>query len=528
MSFKSGPSMSTGSVGFDTNMQTQGESIKQNVVKHSAVMHVALLGDFTARENKKLCDVESIAKRKPIDIDRDNFEEIFSELNITLDLPALNERISFSEFDDLHPDFLFEKLALFERFRTLKRRLKNPSLFDAAAAEVRGWANDSVLSSDESNDQRSDTSASHNETKNTGGLTLDKGMLDHIFSSTVSEQTEQSSASTAERLIKDIVASFIEPKAHSELPALLQAIDDACSETMRKVLHSSAFQSIESSWRSVYNLVRRTDTNSRLKLFLFDISQGEVQADIERAFSDVSATQLHKLLVESGEIPGATPFSVICADYIIENTLSDLSVAHVLAHCAWANNASALVGANPKIANCAAIEVSVDPDDWQYQLSDEFKRAWQSLRESEQAAHISLVAPRTLLRLPYGKKTSPIESFDFEELSQSNAHRFYCWGNSSFSVTCLVAESFSRYQWAFKLGQIQEIENLPLHAFTDDGGDEQVKSCAEALLTDSGVKHMNTNGLLAVRSVRGKASVVVWNFCSISDENSSLKGPWSI
>ncbi len=45
----------------------------------------------------------------------------------------------------------------------------------------------------------------------------------------------------------------------------------------------------------------------------------------------------------------------------------------------------------------------------------ELAGCWAELRHLPEAGAVGLALPRFLLRLPYGKKTSPLESFDFEE-----------------------------------------------------------------------------------------------------------------
>ena len=55
--------------------------------------------------------------------------------------------------------------------------------------------------------------------------------------------------------------------------------------------------------------------------------------------------------------------------------------------------------------------------------------------------------------LPYGKKTSPLESFDFEEFPDTPVHEDYLWGNPAFAVALLLAQSFSRGRMGDASGQ---------------------------------------------------------------------------
>lgn len=55
---------------------------------------------------------------------------------------------------------------------------------------------------------------------------------------------------------------------------------------------------------------------------------------------------------------------------------------------------------------------------------------WRAFRDTEDSRFVTLVLPRVLARLPYGKSTIPIESFSFEELQSD--WRF------EFSGTCAI------------------------------------------------------------------------------------------
>ena len=41
--------------------------------------------------------------------------------------------------------------------------------------------------------------------------------------------------------------------------------------------------------------------------------------------------------------------------------------------------------------------------------------SWRGFRDSEDSRFVTLVLPRVLARLPYGRETKPIDEFDYEE-----------------------------------------------------------------------------------------------------------------
>ena len=85
--------------------------------------HIAIIGDFSGQDSRE-DQTDSLDKRPAIQVDRDNFEEVFSRLSVKLKLPFDEQPLIFKKFDDLHPDYLYENVPLFEQFRSLKRKLK--------------------------------------------------------------------------------------------------------------------------------------------------------------------------------------------------------------------------------------------------------------------------------------------------------------------------------------------------------------------------------------------------------------------
>ena len=98
---------------------------------------ILMLGDWSGDAEKP--DPE---RRRPLEIDRDNFDDIMKKLRVRLDLEAEggNLQLEFQSLDDFHPDELFKQVPMFADLRDLRRRLNNESTFNSASREVREWA----------------------------------------------------------------------------------------------------------------------------------------------------------------------------------------------------------------------------------------------------------------------------------------------------------------------------------------------------------------------------------------------------
>lgn len=501
-------SISTGEILFNTNAAKTGAEQRKTGRDDSKPLHIAIIGDFSGRGSRGDAS-KNLAQRRVIEIDRDNFDEVFSDLNVAIQLPFNSDLIRFSEFDDLHPDFLYGYIDLFSQFRSLKRRLKNPATFAEAVAEIRTWSDKKSENMAEFHTQR----AARDEAAQSG-IPLPQNMLDALL--VQSQQNAQNALFPGgiDALVKDIIAPYVEAKADPRLPEMEAAVDEATSHSLRTIMHSGAFQELEANWRALYLLVKRIDTSSQLKLSIIDISREELMDDLLNN-QDLRATQLYTLLVEKYRIPGAQAFSLLQFNFYIGDTAEDLRLASAIANIAAETHAVALAGAKEQLAGCASFDRAEDSADWQYPVDEQLRAGWQQFRQQAAAESLALVAPRFIVRLPFGKRTSPIESFAFEELGANNAHEFFCWANSAHLLTLLIAHAWKKYGWKFAPASVQEITDLPIYVYQEEG-ESLTKAIAECYLTDSGADKLAEAGILSVRSVKNANKVMIPRWRSVA------------
>lgn len=485
---------------------------KPSTTADSQQCHVLILADFSGRAHRGLNEAKRLTSRKIIQVDRNNLEEVFTQLDVTLQLPLADAPIRFREFDDLHPDFIHERVPLFDQLRALKRRLNNPATFAAAAAEISGPSG-----------AEKPAAAIGNTTQSASN-----DLLDSLLQSPAAQAASQG-IGDIQSLIRQIAAPYVIPRPDPRLDELQNAVDESSAQLLRKILHSSAFQTLEASWRGLHLLTRRLETDGNLKLFIADISLDEIIADAEPDVDDTDApapSQLHKLLVEQRAGTGATPFGLILGDYRFEDRPEQVSALALLGDIAQQLGSSFIAGGSERLAGCTALHAQPDPADWTLTPAAEFTDCWQTLREDPVSQHIALVAPRFLLRLPYGKRTSPISALVFEELPARDAHDFYLWGNGGWLVTLLLADAWSRNGKPTS-SPAADIGNLPLHV-RQEAGESTVTPCAEILLTDATASALQQAGLTVIRSVQNQDVVRVTSHFSLSDTGTLLRGRWTM
>lgn len=473
-------------------------------------LKIAIVGDFSGRESRGLCDPSTIGQRPALRVNKDNFEQIFERLQVRVKLPVTDEPLDLLEYDDLHPDYLYSRVPMFQQFIDLEKQLLNPAQFDAAAAEIQSWA-----------DYKSDAVTADSTTNSSA-----QSMLDAILDSrNYQQQYENSPGGQIDKLIKDIVSPYITAKQDPRQDQLLEAINSASSESMRKIMHNSGFQQLEASWRSLQLLIRRLESHSHLQIHIVDISKEELLADLRSADDDLEQAQIFKRLVSSQTSSGDQPFNLVVGDFNIEDFEQDISLLIDMGTIAEAVGSCFIAGADTRLAGCPTLAGSVDPDDWYYRLDTDFSKGWEALRDYSASAHIALAAPRFLLRLPYGAETSTTDCFNFEELTPDAGHKYYLWGNSAYLLTLLLCEGYLDSGMQLRPGQKQDIDGMPVHVY-QQSGEKRIKACAEAMVTDRGAKRFKGSGLNLVRSVQGQDRVLLPEFISLH-VSGELKGPWS-
>lgn len=481
---------------------------------------ILILGDFSGHHNRapvKAGEQGALAGRQPKLVDRDNFDEVLAKSGAELALPGvLQTPLRFSELDDFHPDRLFERASLFQKLRDLRARLSNPSTYAEAACDL------GVVSKKASHVAEP---AARQETPDVSRMAFGNLLDDAIGATEIRSGGEAPARKTDDlaAFIRRAVEPHLASKADPQQAELLGVIDQAAAAQMRALLHLSEFQALEAAWRALFFLVRRVETDASIKIFLLDVSKEELAVDLSSA-EDISQAWAYKVLVEqSVQTPGGEPWALLMGNYTFGR--DDLVLLTRLAHLAQAAGAPFIMGASVDLLGCEAISDLNEPRKWQDWSRANESAAWNALRGDIAASYLGLVLPRFLLRLPYGKETEAVASFNFEEMPGNPEHESYLWGNSAFLCACLLAESFARNQWSMRPEDELDISGLPLHIYQEDS-ESVAKPCAETLLPEKAALRILEAGLMPVASLKSTDSVRLVRFQSLASPLKALSGRW--
>lgn len=488
--------------------------------------HILLLGDWSGRESQAVNS--ELFDSNPIEIDRDNFEEVLQKLDVRLNLAFQGDgenvlSLRFTEFEDFHPDRIFQQLSLFANLRDVRRRLVNSQTFEDAAREVRSW----LVQTD--NEKDSEIKAREAETvqdESHSGDLLNQilGQADEMTSEARSQNTESSELSA---FVKKLVKPYLIQTDTAEQSKLLMIVDEVISDLMRKILHHPQFQALESAWRGAFSLVRQVETDHELRIYLLDLSKNDLTASLKFS-KDLTDSRLYQILSQpTGNASSDKFWAVVSANYTFSLNVDDAATLIRLAKIAVDTNTPVVSHIKPEIFGFESFAEVDASDRWNISEESREGKLWTMIRTIPEATHLALALPRTLARLPYGKSTEPIEAFYFEEFTKTPVqHENYLWTNPVFVCTLLIAKTFRQFGWNMSRNFFQDVEGLPVHFFQDEL-ENKTKPCAEILMTQSNCERILEQGLMPLISFKGEDKIRLAGFQSIAYPPSLLKGRWS-
>jgi type VI secretion system protein ImpC len=473
--------------------------------------HILVLGDWTGDGPKR-----AVGDRRAVEIDRDNFDDVLGRLGVKLDLEQPNTEaltLEFRELDDFHPDRIFDRLPMFARLRDLRSRLLSTDNFNDAAREVRSWF-------------KVDEPAAETTSQTNSAPQDSAGVLDAILSGSTGPAPKLAPSRDVAALIKDLVRPHLVSVDENEQTALIAAVDAATGDLMRRILQDKRFKDLEASWRGLYLLIRRAETDTELKIYILNITKDELAEDL-RSLSDLNDSKLFKIVVDEAiDVPGADPWAAIIGNYSFAPIRDDVAALMRIAKISAAADAPFISHMRPDVLGVKSLEKESDPSNWKLSGDDERTKLWTLLRAMPEAEYLGMTIPRFLSRLPYGRESEPLERFQFEEFDDVPKHDDYVWSNSCFVAALLLAQSFAANGWEMDQQFIQDVERLPMHVYKLDG-ETVFQPCAEVLLTQTGCEIMMEHGLMPLVSYKNTDHVKLARFQSISDPITGLRGRWS-
>ncbi|GHD56207.1 type VI secretion system contractile sheath large subunit [Jeongeupia chitinilytica] len=281
----------------------------------------------------------------------------------------------------------------------------------------------------------------------------------------------------------------------------IDQIDALIGKQLDEILHHPAVQQLEASWRGLHYLVMNTETSTRLKLRLLDVSRKELQNDLEKAVEFDQSALFKKIYEEEYGTFGGHPFSVLIGDFEFGRNPQDIALLEKLSNVAAAAHAPFVAAASPRLFDMGSFAELAQPRDLAKVFESTELIKWRSFRASEDSRYVSLVLPHVLLRLPYGPDTKPVEGINYAEGVNGSENKQYLWGNAAWALGQRITEAYARYGWCAAIRGVEgggAVEGLPAHTFATAAGDLALKCPTEVPITDRREKELDGLGFIAL------------------------------
>jgi type VI secretion system protein ImpC len=266
-----------------------------------------------------------------------------------------------------------------------------------------------------------------------------------------------------EQYVKELARAHSAPQKKSADPTA------ALSERINGLLHHPRFQTLESAWRGLDFAIRQMD-DLIARVHIAQFSKEDLAIDL--ASDNLRATRLYAIL-HSRRWTAAIGLHSF-----------DESEIELLARIA-------LVAADASVPFIADGSPGITAE---------------LFRDIPEASYLGLALPRLLLRLPYGSHTSPIDSFEFEEMPGVPVHQHFLWGNAAIGCLAVLVRGEA---------ENLNLDGLPAHTYKQDS-EWMMTPCAELFMTETQVLALMDQGLMPLISYKDRPLVRLGGFRAVN------------
>ncbi len=306
-------------------------------------------------------------------------------------------------------------------------------------------------------------------------------------------QTVRTDVSDEDRFISGLAALLQNVEVSEKgldkgkIQEVVARIDKMVNDQINEIIHHDDFKQLESAWLSLHNLIQNTNFRANIMIDVLDVSKDELFEDFEANAVDITGSALFKkVYVSEYDQYGGKPYGAILSGYEFEHTPADEFWLKVMGKVASASHAPFLGAASPQFFGCETAEELAAIKDLEGLMNHPKYSSWNKLRESEEAAYISLLLPRNILRLPYNPVTNPCRELNFTEKIEGDNNADYLWGSAVFPFAQNMVRSFEQSGWCQYLRGPKGgglVSGLPVHTF-NVRGEEEMKIPVELSIPD--------------------------------------------
>lgn len=347
----------------------------------------------------------------------------------------------------------------------------------------------------------------------TATAAAETGLLDQIVAQSKVARSDAEHARARDiigELVREVMQGtvVVSDNLSITLDARIAEIDQLISAQLSEVMHSPAFQKLESSWTGLHYLCRQTATGAGMKIQVFNATQRELVKDFKTAVDFDQSALFKKVYEEEFGTFGGAPFGALIGDFELSRHAEDMYFLEQMAHVAAAAHAPFLCAASPELFGLESFAELGRPRDLAKVFDTVEYAKWQSFRECEDARYVGLALPRFLGRLPFNPKDgSTVEGFNFVEEVDGSDHARYLWVNAAYAMGARLTAAFESFGWCAAIRGVEGgglVEDLPTHTFKTDEGEVALKCPTEVAITDRREKELSDLGFMPLVHCKGK------------------------
>ncbi|MFO0014837.1 MAG: type VI secretion system contractile sheath large subunit [Planctomycetota bacterium] len=304
-------------------------------------------------------------------------------------------------------------------------------------------------------------------------------------------------------------------------------IDGLVSRQLNAILHHSAFQKLEASWRGLHHLVacQEKANDDLIKIKVWNLTWRMLRDDLEGAVEFDQSQFFKKIYEEEIGTAGWQAFSAILMDFEIhprpsrEHKYDDLPLLQAMSATAAAAFAPLFIGAHPsmfQIDRYSELKPS-NPIETMYQQA-EFT-SWRSFRQMEDSRFVTMLLPRMLIRQPYRPEVNYEFGFLFEETTASSED--YLWGNPIWGMGEVLIRAFAESRWFANIRGLTQgvatggLVRGPAHeVFATETRDTAPKPITETIISDHFERRLTRLGFTPLCATKFGSEAVFYSIAS--------------
>lgn len=495
---------------------TYDVEIGNAIAKRELPLIVGVLADLSGKPKEAL---PPLKERDFVFIDRDNFDSVLEGYapRVTLKVADIlsgedgkqtNIELVFATLDDFSPLRLVEKIpataALYlarNHLRDFLAKLDGNDPLDGLLTQLLGdpALQQEVIAAYEGAEDMSQVAPTAFITR-----LLQEGQM------ALDESQQPYSMAMIGQFARDILVKLAGAASNADAADLMNdrisEIDNLLTRQINLVLHEPDFQTLESSWRGLNFLVMNTETGTRLKIRVLNVSKRDLLKDLQKASEFDQSALFKKVYEDEFGTYGGDPFSLLIGDYEFGRHPEDVELLEKISGVAAAAHAPFISAAYAKMFDLQDYFRLSQPRD----LAKIFESAelikWRSFRDSEDSRYVTLTLPKVLLRWPYGPETVVVEGFDFQEDVDGTDASRYLWGNPAYILGQRITNAFAKFGWLAAIRGVEGgglVEGLPAHTFKTAAGDIRLTCPTQVAITDRREKELNDLGFMAILHCKG-------------------------